>query len=1222
MAVSRHRAGRKIGGLATGEARGRDIPAKGASGATSPARRPAAAPSSAPVKHSAWRALDGAAADGGACPAVSIVIITDGRAEPLANALASLRFLRYPRFEVVVVAGPTADGTRELLERWRGNIKIGSCPERNISRARNIGIGIASGEILAFLDDDAVPEPEWLDDIVPLFADPVVGAAGGLVHDHTGKTYQCRFETADRFGTARTDWQWPTPEYNFPMSFNFPIAVGTNSLFRRGALVDVGGFDEEFGYYLDETDLICRLVDRGWHLTQSERGFVHHKYMPSRIRNRNRFLTSWYALVKSKTYFSLANGSRHRTTAQILAEIQRWIVEFRDQVAWGVVHGMLVPDDVARFDAEADQGLRDGLVRGLAGVRRLVEPQRLRGEATGFLPFRPLLPAGQQRCFVMLSAAYPPGSFGGIGRYVSELARAMAAMGHQLHVLTRGESHDRVDFEDGVWVHRIVPREFPPPHPDPELGVGLPQHIWNHSMTMLAEAKEIAARRPIDAVHAPIWDVEGIAFLRDGSMPLVTTLHTTLASYLDSNPHLRADRGYSRNFAAPMLAAERELLTGSDALLANSAAIVAAIESAYGVPLGGDRLRVVPHGLEDWHELPHVPPDGLPPDMVRLVFVGRLEPRKGFDVLMGIAPELMTRHPEVWLDIVGDDQVSGPNGQTWRQMFETDPAIAALRSRVAFHGEVNDARLRGFYRAADVVLAPSRFESFGLVHLEALMLGRPVIGCRAGGMVEVIDDGRTGLLAEPGDGASLRSAIERLLADREQRERLGAAARADYLERFTAARMAADETAVLCAAAGGKRAASKCWGGRKSGREAPEFRPTTLSARPTGPPRIAIVGGVVARYDAISQSVADSWHFLSRGTGWEVSVLTLRNDDAALPARLVGDVAELLFAPEFLSADLLIYHFGVWSPVFDALLVGNGRARQAAFFHNITPTELDVPAGHATSQRSFRQLENLRHADRLWPVSETNAALLAAHGFDRDRIEVVPLAVGAPAIRRLADKAPTPIELLFLGRIVPAKGVADLLAAVASLRGRELPDFRLRIAGNLEYSDAGYCDSVRRTIRDRRLDDIVEFIGTVDDARRDRLLHAAHILVIPSYHEGFCKPVIEGLRAGCVPVGYAAHHLRYIADGLCRMVTPGEIAALAEALAEIIVDVAAALASSSARLRLDRGRLNRAEFSAAVLEHVDSLRPGRVAALMRERVGALLSGSGRIEPPRVEIRSP
>jgi glycogen synthase len=114
---------------------------------------------------------------------------------------------------------------------------------------------------------------------------------------------------------------------------------------------------------------------------------------------------------------------------------------------------------------------------------------------------------------------------------------------------------------------------------------------------------------------------------------------------------------------------------------------------------------------------------------------------------------------------------------------------------VIFHGEVDEARLRGFYRAADIVLAPSRFESFGLVHLEAMMYGKPVIGCRIGGMLEVIDDGVTGLLAEPGDPHSLFACIERLLKNPELRRQLGETARCRYLARFTAEQMSAG---VLC----------------------------------------------------------------------------------------------------------------------------------------------------------------------------------------------------------------------------------------------------------------------------------------------------------------------------------------------------------------------------------------------------------------------------------------
>lgn len=108
--------------------------------------------------------------------------------------------------------------------------------------------------------------------------------------------------------------------------------------------------------------------------------------------------------------------------------------------------------------------------------------------------------------------------------------------------------------------------------------------------------------------------------------------------------------------------------------------------------------------------------------------------------------------------------------------------------------------MRGFYAAADVVLAPSRYESFGLVPLEAMMFARAVIGCRAGGMPEVIEDGVSGLLAEPGNAASLAGCVERLLDDPGLRSRMGKAGRARYERLFTARHMAAGVRAVLLGA--------------------------------------------------------------------------------------------------------------------------------------------------------------------------------------------------------------------------------------------------------------------------------------------------------------------------------------------------------------------------------------------------------------------------------------
>ena len=728
-------------------------------------------------------------------PTVSVIINTDGRAKALAVCLDSLRYLRHPNFEVVVVTGPTKDNTQEILTDWKGRIKIGHCPERNLSRSRNIGVELASGDFIGFLDDDSVPEPEWLDHVMPAFADSTVGVAGGFLHDHTGKAYQWRFGTLDRFGTADQTWERPAEEFNFPNSFNFPHVMA-NSVFRRSAVTEVGGFDEEFEYFLDESDIICRIVDHGWRVAQLDQGFVHHKFMSSAIRNESRVLTSWFSIVKNKTYFSLVNGAKHLSMDRILGAMRTFVEELRGHVQWAIGERLLSEADLTRFEEEMERALRQGLAHGLTNQRRLVAVERLSGKATPFRLFQPLLPSAAQRCFVLLSRTYPPGSLGGIGRYVHQLARALAAEGHQIHVLTRGEGHDRVDFEQGVWVHRIAIRDFPPPPASALPGDAVvPVHIWNHARTMLAEAEEIADRRAVDCVYAPIWDVEGLAFLLDRRFPLVTSLQTTLHFYLNSNPALRDDKVFMADFARPMLALEHWLMTESDGIHAISDAIARDIEDAYRVVLRPPRVAVVPLGLDDWTgELAEDPPT-LPAGNLRIVFVGRLEARKGIDALLAAAAAVLPRHPHVQLDIVGNDTIPGPDGTTYRARFEA--ATADAKPRVTFHGEVGEAALRGFYRACDLFVAPSRYESFGLILVEAMMYGKPVIACRAGGMSEVVEDAETGLLAEPGEVASLERCLERLIGDAALRRRLGEAGRQRYEARFTPRRMAQDMAAFL-----------------------------------------------------------------------------------------------------------------------------------------------------------------------------------------------------------------------------------------------------------------------------------------------------------------------------------------------------------------------------------------------------------------------------------------
>jgi glycosyltransferase involved in cell wall biosynthesis len=684
---------------------------------------------------------------------------------------------------------------------------------------------------------------------------------------------------------------------------------------------------------------------------------------------------------------------------------------------------------------------------------------------------------------------------------------------------------------------------------------------------------------------------------------------------------LAAAERFMADFGTPMLALEQRLLEHSAGVHAISSAIAPDIEKAYGVSLRPPRLTVVPLGLEDWSGLPAAPPDALPEGAVRVLFAGRLEARKAIDVLLEAARTLLPGRKHVYLDVVGSDTLASDERRSCRAAFERDPSMAAIRDRVRFHGEVTDEVLRGFYRACDIFVAPSRYESFGLVLIEAMMFAKPVIGCRAGGMTDIVEVGKTGLLAEPGDGASLQACLECLIDDPELRRQMGAAGRRRYKERFAPDRMTDALVDVLLGSArshvsspGPSPATRHLAGGagqRDRKARSPPAASGNLAASPTRAARVAVVCSIIARHDAVSAAVRQTFLALGRNRRFELSVLTARNDFADIPAHVVDGLGALLLHPAFLTADLVIYHFGIYNPLFDALIAADGRARQIVGFHNITPLELADPEQRPVIEASFRQLFNLRRADRIWCMSDVNAAELTSRGFDPRKLEIVPLAVERPPRTMLATKTAGQVELLFVGRIVTSKGGLDLIEAVDLVRRASDIPFRLRIVGNLEFSDPAYVARIKREIAERDLS-CVQFIGTVDDDVLIALYRSAHILAIPSYHEGFGVPVIEALRSGCIPVGYAAHNVPHVAARLGRLVEVGDRSELAAAMIEVIAGVAkSAERPDVPLLPLDCGRMSRRAFDEAAGVHVARFSADRVGGDMRRSVAEVLDAPAK-----------
>jgi len=370
--------------------------------------------------------------------------------------------------------------------------------------------------------------------------------------------------------------------------------------------------------------------------------------------------------------------------------------------------------------------------------------------------------------------------------------------------------------------------------------------------------------------------------------------------------------------------------------------------------------------------------------------------------------------------------------------------------------------------------------------------------------------------------------------------------------------------------------------------------------------RVALINSIVERNDAISANVRDMARALGEG-GCDVTVFCCKSDYPELRAVVVGGVVELVTDERFRKADLLIWHFGIFYELFNAVVIGSGGAPQVVCFHNITPKEFLSETSWPLLERSLVQAHLMAAVDEVWAVSDLNAACARQFGVAEGAIRTIPLIVDDNPRSRLRDKATEPINILFVGRFVRSKGVADLLEAVESLRARGEPRFKVALVGNVAFSDDRYLQNLRDYIRDKELEELVEFHGAVDDETLYRFYREAHILAIPSYHEGFCKPVVEGLRAGCIPIGYASYNLPYVVNGLGRLVKPGDVAALAVALRDVTAALPTALQlPSRASFPLDCGPISIETFEARSELVTRNFERANVSWQISERVSGLM----------------
>lgn len=730
----------------------------------------------------------------------SVVINTYNRGPYIGAAIRSIATQSFEDVELVIVNGPSTDNTEEVLDslaREGYRFKLRSCASRNLSESRNIGIAASAGDVVMFIDDDAIAHPRWVERLMAPYAERDVAAVGGFTIDHTGMGFQCRYTICDRMGNAQYTSQIdPEQLLNAGVGFAFPSLLGTNSSFRRMELLRIGGFDEVFAYMLDETDVCARIFDRGKRIVTVPNAYVLHKYAPSHTRTAARMPNSLLAPARSKCYFVLKHGRRvNLSMTEMIEEINRYRKDIEFSNRWFLDHKKIGAAHYDKLMSELAAGVAEGLALGTDLARHeLVSPHihsadvelefvRLRTD-TRFKTHSDSL-----RIY-FVAQGYPPADTAGIARWTYECATGLAERGHEVHVVTRSPTDSSyVDVVSGVWVHFVTDTadndalRLPP--------INLPGSILRRAEAVVTEIARAKAIWGVDIISAPIWDLEGILCIRSLGVPVVTSLHTTYQLALPYKPQWRADATYRRKHVDLIIEGERWLLANSACVLANSNEIVREIDSAYGVSLAESAvpLKVVPHGVGlpvHADEMSQV----VENNVLQLLFVGRLEERKGPDTLAAALGALPTDIPAMEVLLVGQSP-----GDLDPFVIKLKAALDTAQSRlpqlsIRTLGYVDDETLQRCYAACDVFVAPSRFESFGLILVEAMRWGKPVIAGNIGGMRDVIEEGVTGRLFEVGNAAELAQVIVTLVRDKSERTRLGDNGRASYLRHFTREAMA------------------------------------------------------------------------------------------------------------------------------------------------------------------------------------------------------------------------------------------------------------------------------------------------------------------------------------------------------------------------------------------------------------------------------------------------
>ncbi len=384
---------------------------------------------------------------------------------------------------------------------------------------------------------------------------------------------------------------------------------------------------------------------------------------------------------------------------------------------------------------------------------------------------------------IMLSWEYPPRIVGGISPHVHDLSQQLQSKGIEVHVVTKSTPNapDEETEPGGVQVHRVhlstTPNDF-------LHEIQLLNHATDHRVRQLLEDWRPGGQPTV--FHAHDWlSLDSARELKyEYKLPIVATIHATEKGrhgglWNDTSRYIH-EQEYWLTYEAWRIIVCSEFMKGE-------------VERQFSAP--ADKIDVIYNGVDagkfefEWSEKErreHRAKLALPNERI-VMFVGRFVREKGIQVLLNAANVVLSQEPNTKFLIVGGGH---------REKLEKFVRWSGLQEKVLFTGFMANRSLHQLYRVADVAVFPSLYEPFGIVALEAMAAGAPVVCSDAGGLKEVVLHDQTGTLSFVNNPESLAWAILHVLRDPARARKLNVAARKRLDRDFEWSRIADQTIAV------------------------------------------------------------------------------------------------------------------------------------------------------------------------------------------------------------------------------------------------------------------------------------------------------------------------------------------------------------------------------------------------------------------------------------------